>query len=53
MVKRVLIRLTAEERQVLLTKVELPVSLRASVESAQEARRGWGFTLPENEAREI
>jgi hypothetical protein len=53
MVKRVLIRLTADERQLLLTKVQLPAPLRAAVDSAQEARGGWGFTLSENEASEL
>jgi hypothetical protein len=53
MVKRVLIRLTADERQLLLTKVRLPTPLRATVDSAQEAGGGWGFTLSQNEAVEI
>ena len=53
MVKRVLIRLTTDERQLLLTKVQLPAPLRATVAAAQEARRGWGFTLSQSEAGEI
>jgi hypothetical protein len=53
MVKRVLIRLTAGERQLLVTKVQLPAPLRAAVDSAQEAGGDWGFTVSQNEAGEI
>lgn len=53
MTERVLLSLTRDEREVLLTKVELPPQLRSIVASAQEGARGWGFTLSQHDATEI
>jgi len=45
MTKRALINLTEEERDLLLTKVELPGELRSIVSAGQQSARGWGFTI--------
>jgi len=53
MTQRVLVRLTEDERELLLTQVELPPRLHSMVASAQEGVRGWGFTLSEEDATDI
>ena len=53
MTRRVLVRLTEAERELLLTQVDLPPRLRSMVASAQHGVRGWGFTLSDQDAAEI
>jgi hypothetical protein len=53
MAERALINLTEEERDLLLTKVELSARLQAIVSVAQHGARGWGLTISREDAAEI
>ena len=48
-----LIELTDDEQQILVTSVPLPETLRSSVESARQSGRKWLLDISEDDADEI
>ncbi len=53
MMKHVAIKLTDEERQLLLTRVQLPRLLRAAIYPERQAHGEWSFKLSDDDADEI
>jgi hypothetical protein len=47
------IRLNADERDVLLSKVQMPVHMRQTIESAPQVEDQWDVCLSEDDANDL